>query len=68
MPALEEEGDPKGTMDFIIGTIILFFAVASGGLVLAILVRALMRPNPPRRLLTLVVEERDPKVPVEQAN
>lgn len=47
----------------IVELIVLLFVVASGGVALLVLVRWLFRPKPPRRLLTLVIEERDLKRP-----
>jgi len=47
----------------VVELIVLLFVAASGGIALLLLVRTLFRPKPPRRLLTLVIEERDVKRP-----
>jgi hypothetical protein len=45
----------------IVDFIVLLFVALSGGLLLVWLLRALLKPRPPRRLLTLVIEERGAK-------
>jgi hypothetical protein len=45
----------------IVEFIILMFVGVSGGMAVLWLLRALLRPRPPRRLLTLVIEERGVK-------
>jgi hypothetical protein len=45
----------------IVELIVLAFATVSGSIMLALLARAFFRPKPARRLLTLVIEERDAK-------
>ena len=51
----------------IVDFIVLLFVVLSGGMLLVWLLRALLRPRPPRRLLTLVIEERGAKRTSPQA-
>ncbi|HET9230028.1 MAG TPA: hypothetical protein VFO00_01990 [Vitreimonas sp.] len=51
----------------IVDFIVLLFVALSGGLLLVWLLRALLKPRPPRRLLTLVIEERGPKHTSPQA-
>lgn len=45
----------------VVELIVLLFVGVSGAAVVTWLVRALLRPRPPRRLLTLVIEERGVK-------
>jgi hypothetical protein len=47
----------------IVELIVLMFVVASGLMLLVLLMRAVFKPKSPRRLLTLVIEERDTKRP-----
>jgi hypothetical protein len=51
----------------IVELVVLLFAALSGGVLLVWLLRVLLRPRPPRRLLTLVIEERSPKRTLPQA-
>lgn len=52
-------------MTSIVELIVLMFVAASGGVVIALLLRSLFHPKPARRLLTLVIEERDTKRPAQ---
>ena len=45
----------------IVELVVLLFVAASGLVLVGLLLRMLMKPKPPRRLLTLVIEERDTK-------
>jgi hypothetical protein len=47
----------------VIELIVLMFVAVSGGVAVLLMLRWLFRPKPPRRLLTLVIEERDLKRP-----
>ena len=51
----------------IVDFVVLLFVALSGAMLLVWLLRALIRPRPPRRLLTLVIEERGAKRPSPQA-
>jgi hypothetical protein len=51
----------------IVDFLVLLFVALSGAMVLFWLLRMLLRPRPPRRLLTLVIEERGAKRPSPQA-
>jgi hypothetical protein len=48
-------------MNPIVELIVLLFVAASGCVLVLLMLRNLIRPKPPRRLLTLVIEERDVK-------
>ena len=50
-------------MTTVVELIILAFSAISGAVIIALLVRSLIRPKPARRLLTLVIEEREMKRP-----
>lgn len=45
----------------IVEIVVLLFAAASGAVLVTLLLRTLFRPKAPKRLLTLVIEERDTK-------
>jgi hypothetical protein len=52
----------------IVELVVLLFVAVSGFMLLTLLARAVLKPKTPRRLLTLVIEERDTKRPSPRAH